>query len=48
LSLALRALGDNRQLPVYALGQGAEDNGIRIFRAGVLRNTATASEGAPQ
>ena len=38
LSVALRALGDNRQLPVYALGEGGgEDSGIKIFRAGVLR-----------
>lgn len=42
LSLALRALGDNRQLPAYALGQSIEGNGIRVFRAGVLRNAETA------
>jgi len=47
LSLALRALGDNRQLPAYALGQGLEDNGIRVFRAGVLRKTE-AVEGSPE
>jgi pilus assembly protein CpaB len=48
LSLALRALGDNRQLPIYALGQGGgEESGIRVFRAGVLRAT-NGSEGAPQ
>jgi pilus assembly protein CpaB len=48
LSLALRALGDNRQLPAYALGQGSEDNGIRVFRAGVLRRTEAANGGTPQ
>jgi pilus assembly protein CpaB len=48
LSLALRALGDNRQLPVYALGEGAGDEGgIRVFRAGVLR-TNKGSEGSTQ
>jgi pilus assembly protein CpaB len=48
LSLALRALGDNRQLPVYALGEGnTEDNGIKVFRAGVLRST-NGSERSPQ
>ena len=48
LSLALRALGDNRQLPVYALGQGVEENSIRVFRAGVLRTTKTGTEGSPE
>ena len=48
LSLALRALGDNRQLPVYALGEGnTEDSGIKVFRAGVLRST-NGPEGSPQ
>ena len=48
LSLALRALGDNRQLPSYALGQGgSEESGIRVFRAGVLRATK-GPEGSPQ
>jgi pilus assembly protein CpaB len=49
LSLALRALGDNRQLPTYALGEGGgtQDSGIKVFRAGVLR-TAKGSEGSPQ
>jgi pilus assembly protein CpaB len=47
LSLALRALGDNRQLPIYALGQGSEDDGIRVFRAGVLRVT-NGPQGSPQ
>jgi len=46
LSLALRALGDNRQLPVYALGEGStEESGIKVFRAGVLRSS---KEGSPQ
>ena len=48
LSLALRALGDNRQLPAYALGQGVEESGIRVFRAGVLRDDQSGSEGSPQ
>ena len=48
LSLALRALGDNRQLPVYVLGQGSEDNGIRVFRAGVLRQAEAGTEGSPE
>jgi pilus assembly protein CpaB len=48
LSLALRALGDNRQLPAYALGQGVEDNGIRVIRAGVQRKTQPSDEGSPQ
>jgi pilus assembly protein CpaB len=48
LSLALRALGDNRQLPVYALGEGGtEDSGIKVFRAGVLRSSK-GPEGSPQ
>jgi pilus assembly protein CpaB len=49
LSLALRALGDNRQLPIYALGEGgsSEEAGIKVFRAGVLRTTK-AAEGGPQ
>ena len=45
LSLALRALGDNRQLPTYALGSGVEENGIRVFRAGVLRKAEAGAEG---
>ena len=48
LSLALRALGDNKQLPAYALGSGGvEENGIRVFRAGVLRKTEAGAEGSP-
>lgn len=47
LSLALRALGDNRQLPVYALGEGGtEDSGIKIIRAGVVRSAAGAQGGS--
>lgn len=50
LTLALRALGDDRQLPAYALGSGGlEENGIRVFRAGVLRKTEVGNaEGSPQ
>jgi pilus assembly protein CpaB len=49
LSLALRALGDNRQLPAYALSEGGaeESSGIKVFRAGVLRVTK-GPEGSPQ
>ena len=48
LSLALRALGDNKQLPAYALGSGVEENGIRVFRAGVLRKVEAGAEGSPE
>jgi pilus assembly protein CpaB len=48
LALALRALGDNRELPAYALGSGVEENGIRVFRAGVLRKADAGGEGSPQ
>jgi|SoiMethySBSTD1v2_1073268.scaffolds.fasta_scaffold33524_2 pilus assembly protein CpaB len=47
LSLALRALGDNRQLPIVALGQGSVEEGIRVIRAGVLRVT-NGPQGSPQ
>jgi pilus assembly protein CpaB len=48
LSLALRALGDNRQLPIVALGRGSvADSGIRVIRAGVQRVT-NGPQGNPQ